>query len=366
MTPVPRLHTLIAELTYACPLHCVYCSNPTHLTSQKRPLSDEDWLRVIEEAEGLGALQIHFTGGEPLLYRGLERLVTRAREKELYVNLVTSGSPLSRGRLAELARAGLDHLQLSFQARSHEKNLTIAGVDLLEQKLKVARWTNELGLQLTINIVLHRANLSELPELLALAEGLDPHRIELANVQYLGWALHNRAHLLPSRGELESARKLAAATRERLRDRTDVLFVLPDYYAERPRACMGGWGQSYLVVTPDGLALPCHAARQIAGLHFDDVRQTPLAAIWTEGKSFQKFRGADWHPEPCRSCPERHKDFGGCRCQAFALTGDASATDPACALSPHHELVVQARSSQAASQELLVLRRAPSVDRCLS
>ncbi|OQX66518.1 MAG: pyrroloquinoline quinone biosynthesis protein PqqE [Sorangiineae bacterium NIC37A_2] len=365
MTTAPRLLTLIAELTYACPQRCAYCSNPTHLTRQGRALSDEDWMRVIDDAEALGALQVHFTGGEPLLYGGLARLVARARERELYVNLVTSGSPLSRRRLAELAQAGLEHLQLSIQAPSHDKSIEIAGVDLLQQKLKVAAWAKELGLQLTINIVLHRENVGELSELLALAEGLEPHRIELANVQYLGWALSNRARLMPSREELESARRLAAAAQERLKGRTDVLFVLPDYYAERPRACMGGWAQSYMVVTPDGLALPCHAARAITGLHFDDVRRHPLAAIWREGSAFQEFRGTDWHPEPCRSCPERHKDFGGCRCQAFALTGDTRATDPACSLSPHHGVIREARGARAPRGELLTLRRAPSVDRNL-
>ncbi len=365
MTSAPRLLTLVAELTYACPLHCAYCSNPTHLASRSASLSYEDWLQVIDQAEALGALQVHFTGGEPLLYSELERLIGRARERDLYVNLVTSGSPLCRNRLVELARAGLEHLQLSLQAKSQEKNIAIAGVNLLEQKLEVARWTKELGLQLTINIVLHRENVGELPELLALAEALEPHRIELANVQYLGWALKNRGRLMPSREELESARLLAAAAKERLKGRTDVLFVIPDYYAERPRACMGGWGQSYMVVTPDGLALPCHAAREIAGLHFEDVRSAPLAAIWSEGSAFQEFRGIDWHPEPCRSCPERRKDFGGCRCQAFALTRDARATDPACALSPHHEVVVQARRTRAPSEELLILRRPPSFGRGL-
>jgi PqqA peptide cyclase len=357
----PRLLTLVAELTYVCRLRCAYCSNPVQTAQRAPALSSQDWLRLIDEAEELGALHVHFTGGEPLLYPELERLVRRARDKQLYTNLITSGVPLARDRLLALQQAGLDHVQLSFQAATPSSNLKIAGIDATTQKLEVARWVKELGIPLTINMVLHRENLGELAPMLALAESLEPHRIELANAQYLGWALANRDRLLPSAEQLEHARQLANAARQRLLGKTDVLFVLPDYYADRPRACMQGWGQSYLVVTPDGLLLPCQAARDLPGLRFDDARSAPLAELWATSGALDKFRGSDWLPEPCRSCDERGKDHGGCRCQAFALTGEASATDPACSLSPSHQLVrgARARATGAISSAPLALRRAP-------
>jgi PqqA peptide cyclase len=357
----PRLLTLVAELTYSCRLRCVYCSNPTQTVQSAPVLATEEWLRVIDEAEQLGALQVHFTGGEPLLFDELERLVRCAHERQLYTNLITSGVPLSRTRLTALVRAGLDHLQLSFQAARLTSNLKIAGADWTEQKLQVARWVKELGIPLTINIVLHRENLGELAEMLELAEALEPHRIELANAQYLGWALVNRHRLLPSAEQIASARALATAARERLVGKTEVLFVLPDYYADRPRACMQGWGQSYLIVTPDGLLLPCQAARDLPGLQFDDVRHVSLVQGWSNSKAIGKFRGNDWQPEPCRSCPERDKDFGGCRCQAYELTGDVTAADPACSLAPAHGLILGARE-RAATEGIsapLTLRRAP-------
>lgn len=357
----PRLLTLVAELTYSCRLRCVYCSNPVQAGQRARALSTQDWLRVIDEAEALGALHIHFSGGEPLLFSDLELLVRRARDKQLYSNLITSGIPLSRARLEALVVAGLDHVQVSLQAASRESNLRIAGIDATQEKLQVARWVKELGVPLTVNIVLHRENVAELPELLTLAESLQPHRIELANTQYLGWALLNRERLLPSAEQLERARELAAQARTRLLGKTDVLFVLPDYYADRPRACMQGWAQSYLVVTPDGLVLPCHAARDLPGLDFDDVRSAPLGDIWSSSPALGAFRGHEWYPEPCRSCDSRDRDFGGCRCQAFALTGDAAAADPACALTPSHHLVRSARERATSneSQAPLILRRTP-------
>jgi PqqA peptide cyclase len=356
----PRLLTLVAELTYACPLRCAYCSNPVQLSQRARPLATTDWLRVLDEAEALGALHVHFTGGEPLLFPDLEVVVRRARERQLYTNLITSGVALSRERLQGLVDAGLEHLQLSFQAATAASNLRIAGIDATAQKLRVARWTKELGIALTVNLVLHRENVAELEPLLALAEGLEPYRIEIANAQYLGWALVNREALLPSAEQLERARGLAAAVRERLQGKTDVLFVLPDYYADRPRACMQGWAQSYLVVTPDGLLLPCQAARDLPGIHFDDVRRAPLGELWRSSPALAKFRGTSWLPEPCVSCDRRQQDFGGCRCQAFALTGDAAAADPACSVTPSHHLVRAARSRAAGALPApLELRRAP-------
>jgi len=361
MTSVtPRVLTLIAELTYRCPLRCVYCSNPTQTSQTAEPLATRDWLRVIEEAEQLGALQVHFTGGEPLLFSDLEQLVQSARRLDLYTNLITSGVPLSRNRLESLQKAGLDHVQLSFQALSDSATYRITGTNKLEQKLQVARWLNELELPFTINIVLHRENIDELSGMLELAESLQPHRIEVANAQYLGWALVNRDRLLPSFEQLARARELAVAARERLMGKTDVLFVLPDYYAGRPRSCMQGWAQSYLLITPDGLVLPCHAARDLPGLEFDDVRLAPLAQIWAESPALGRFRGSEWQPEPCRSCVERSRDGGGCRCQAFALSGDASAPDPTCSLSPSHHLVRTARQqAERPVSTPLQLRRAP-------
>ncbi len=357
----PRLLTLVAELTYSCPLRCAYCSNPVHVGQRDAALSTDDWLQVIEEAGDLGALHVHFTGGEPLLCKDLVALVRRARKKQFYTNLITSGTPLSFERLEELRAAGLDHVQLSFQAVTRESNLRIAGVDAIEQKVQVARWTKALGLALTVNIVVHKQNLSELPQLIALAETFEPHRIELANAQYLGWALLNRENLLPSASELELARNLAQAAQTRLHGKIDVLSVLPDYYANRPRPCMQGWAQSYAVVTPDGLVLPCHAARDLPGIVYDNVRASSLSQIWTTSEGLNRFRGNDWYPEPCRGCAERDKDYAGCRCQALALTGDATAADPTCSRSPSHQLVriARARAEQSAGAAPLVLRRAP-------
>jgi PqqA peptide cyclase len=339
----PRPFTLVAELTYRCPLRCGYCSNPVSVEQRAAELRVADWQRVLREAEALGVVHVHFTGGEPLLYPELETLVATARSADLYVNLITSGVPATRQRLQALRDAGLEHVQLSFQATTPELSRRIAGVAALRQKLDVARWVRELGLALTINVVLHRQNAHELPALLELAESLDPSRIEIANAQYLGWALANRAALLPSSAQLEQARELVKAARLRLRGKIDLLFVLPDYYAGRPRACMQGWAERYLVVTPDGLLLPCHAARDVGGLKFDDVRSAPLAELWASSPALRRFRGDDWLPDPCRSCDDRHRDFGGCRCQAFRLTGDAAAPDPACQLTPAHELVRAAR-----------------------
>ena len=359
MSPPPRPYTLIAELTYACPLRCAYCSNPTSIQQMATPLGTGDWRRVIREAEALGVMQVHFTGGEPLLYADLEQLVAEARATQLYVNLISSGLPLTRERLAGLQRAGLDHLQLSLQAATAQASQRIAGVDALARKRQVAAWARELSLALTINIVVHRQNLGELPALLALAESLEPERIELANAQYLGWALLNRNQLLPSRRDIDEARAMAHDAQQRLAGKIDVLFVLPDYYADRPRACMSGWAERYLVVTPDGLLLPCHAARDLPGLRFDDVRERPLAELWASSEALNRYRGHAGLPLACRSCDGRHDDRGGCRCQAFRLTGDATQVDPACRLAPAHGLVRAART--APSSEPLQLRRPPTV-----
>jgi pyrroloquinoline quinone biosynthesis protein E len=342
----PRPYTLIAELTYRCPLSCAYCSNPLELARHDAELGTDDWARVFAEAAALGVLQVNLTGGEPLVRGDLEALVAAARKNDLYTNLITSGIPADAERLARLAAAGLDSLQLSVQDTEPHGAAWIAGRDDMEAKLKTAAATRAVGLPLTLNVVLHRGNIARAAEFVALAERLGAARLELANTQYLGWALANREALLPSRAAVDAARAVAVAARDRLRGKMEILFVRPDYYADRPRACMDGWARRYLVVTPDGIALPCHQALEIAALAsgWENVRARSLGDIWNDGPGFRAFRGEDWMPTPCRTCDERAVDFGGCRCQAFALLGDAAATDPACALSPRHELVVAARA----------------------
>jgi len=338
-----RPYTLVAELTYRCPLRCAYCSNPLDYAGHTDTLTTEDWRRVFREAEDLGVVQLNLTGGEPLVRDDLEALVEEAERLDLYTNLITSGIPLTRERLAGLARLGLDNVQVSIQDVTAAASDRMAGLRSFERKLEVARWVKDLGLPLTVNTVLHRDNLDAVEHVIALAESLCADRLELANTQYLGWALVNRRALLPTPAQLEAARAVAAAARARLQGRMEVLFVTPDYYSRVPKACMDGWGRRFIVVTPDGLALPCHAAHTLPGLVWDNVRDRALGDIWRDSAGFAAFRGEAWMAEPCRSCDRRAIDFGGCRCQAYHLTGDAALTDPACSLSPHHDLVETAR-----------------------
>jgi PqqA peptide cyclase len=358
MSDGARPYTLVAELTYRCPLRCVYCSNPLDWAGHADALTTEDWLRVLREAEELGVVQVNLTGGEPLLRDDLEALVEEAQRLELYTNLITSGIPLARERLERLKSLGLDNVQVSIQDVTAPASDRIAGLRSFERKLQVARWVKELGLPLTVNTVLHRDNLDHVSEIIALAESLAADRLELANTQYLGWALENRQALLPTREQLERARALARAARRRLTGRMEVLFVTPDYYAEFPKACMDGWGRRFIVISPDGLALPCHAAHTLPGLVFDNVRDRALGDIWRGSTGFNAFRGESWMAEPCRSCERRSVDFGGCRCQAYHLTGDAAATDPVCTLSPQHELIETARATAADPPAPLVFRSA--------
>lgn len=346
MNPEYRPYTLIAELTYKCPLRCVYCSNPLEYTRHGDQLDTAAWLRVFEEAEELGVVQLNLTGGEPLVRDDLEELIEGARSLDLYTSLITGGIPLTQERLARFRALGLDNVQLSIQDVRAAESDRIAGLRSFDRKLEVARWAKALDFPLTINTVLHRDNLDHVPEVIALAEELSADRLELANTQYLGWALLNRRALLPSREQLDRAREVAAAARERLKGKMEVLFVTPDYYSEFPKACMDGWGRRFLVVTPDGLALPCHAAHEIPGLTFERVGTRLLAEIWASPEGLGRFRGQAWMPEPCRSCPRREIDFGGCRCQAYFLTGNAAATDPVCSLSPDHGLIEAARAEQ--------------------
>jgi pyrroloquinoline quinone biosynthesis protein E len=288
-------------------------------------------------------MQVHFTGGEPLVRDDLAALIFAARRADLYTNLITSGIPLELPRLEELVRAGLDHVQLSFQGHTEASTETWARHPGFARKKSVASWVKDLGLPLTINVVLHRGNIEDVPEIVAFALELGAGRLELANTQYLGWALVNRAALLPARAELERARERVAAARAAVAGRMAIDFVVPDYHLGRPRACMDGWGRRYVVVSPDGLVLPCHAAHTLPEIRFDDVRTRSLREAWESSDGMRRFRGEEWMPEPCRSCEGRHADFGGCRCQAFHLTADATATDPACDLAPRHDLIEEAR-----------------------
>lgn len=335
-------YTLVAELTHRCPLACPYCSNPRELVGASAELTTDEWLRVLDEAADLGVMQMHLSGGEPLARRDLEAIAARARARDLYVNLVTSGVPLERERLERLAPS-IDHVQLSVQDATAPSADRIAGYPAYDAKMRVAGWVKELGLPLTLNVVLHRANLDHVDAIVSMAERLGADRLELANVQLVTWALENARSLLPTRAQIERARAAAHAARERLAGRMEVVLVLPDWHADRPRPCMDGWGRRFVVVAPDGTVLPCHAARTLP-LAFEGVRSGSLRDIWQNGAGMSAFRGTGWMPEPCRSCDRREVDHGGCRCQAFALTGDASATDPACALAPAHGLVVEARA----------------------
>ena len=350
---------LIAEITHRCPLHCVYCSNPLELTSRQEELATADWLRVFREAAALGVLHLHLTGGEPLARPDLVEMIEGARKSHLYTNLITSGIGLSRERLAQLVEAGLDHIQLSFQDSTEGPANWIAGARAHAHKLELATWIREHRIAFTTNLVVHRQNIEHLEEMIAALEALHPDRMEIAHAQYYGWALQNRSALLPTRAQLDRAVAVVAAAEERLRGKVRIDMVIPDYHARFPKACMGGWGRQLLLVDPAGRALPCHAAGVIPGMRFDNVREHTLDWIWQHSEAFQKFRGEDWLPEPCRSCDRRKEDFGGCRCQAFLLTGDASATDPVCELAPLHHIVEDAVRENAAIGTTPEAREAP-------
>jgi PqqA peptide cyclase len=332
---------VLAELTHACPLSCSYCSNPLELTKRSAELSTDQWRRVLDEAADLGVLQGHFSGGEPLLRRDLVDLVRHASGLGMYTNLVTSAIGLSRPRAEALRDAGLDHVQVSIQADEPVLSDRLAGISSFEKKIEAARLVKELGWPLTLNVVLHRQNIDRIGPILDWVEELGADRVELANTQYYGWALRNREALLPSREQLEHAEKVTREARERLRDRTDVIYVIPDYYSRYPKPCMGGWGSRQLVVGPEGNAWPCLSAHELP-LPRANVAEHDLAWIWRESPLFTAFRGTDWMPDPCRSCDRREVDLGGCRCQAFQLTGDMTRTDPVCVLSEDRHLVDEA------------------------
>jgi len=352
MTKCSNPLALIAEITHRCPLHCVYCSNPLEMTSRQEELATADWLRVFREAAALGVLHLHLTGGEPLARPDLAELIEGARKSHLYTNLITSGIGLSRDRLAELVKAGLDHIQLSFQDSTEGQANWIAGARAHAHKLDLAKWIREHKnpIAFTTNLVVHRQNVDHLEQMITALEALRPDRMEIAHAQYYGWALQNRSALLPTRAQLDRAVAVVAAAEERLRGKVRIDMVIPDYHARFPKACMGGWGRQLLLVDPAGRALPCHAAGVIPGMSFDNVREHTLDWIWQNSEAFQKFRGEHWMPEPCRSCDRRKEDFGGCRCQAFLLTGDARATDPVCELAPLHHIVEDAVREHAVTE----------------
>ena len=346
MNGVAGPRSLLCELTYRCNLQCPYCYNPLNLGRASEELSRDQWLSAIDQATALGVVQIGFSGGEPTL-RGadLVALVARATARGAYTNLITQGTFLDDGLLDELIAAGLAHVQISIQAPERELAAEIAGTDVHERKVEVIRKTRERDVALTLNCVLHRLNHDTLPEVLAFAEREGIRRLELANVQFYGWAYRNRAALMPTREQVERGTALVAAARARLGSTMDITYVLPDYFEERPKPCMHGWAQLALTVTPDGRVLPCPAAASIETLSFPNLRESTLSDAWYSSDAFTRYRGTAWMPDPCRSCDRKELDWGGCRCQAFLLTGDAAATDPACGLSPHHDLVTAYRDA---------------------
>ncbi|MGB0011370.1 MAG: pyrroloquinoline quinone biosynthesis protein PqqE [Candidatus Sulfotelmatobacter sp.] len=345
---------LIAELTHRCPLHCVYCSNPLELAQISSELSTAEWIDIFQQSGKLGMLHAHFTGGEPLARPDLTELVAAARAAGLYTNLITSGIGLAEARLQALVDAGLDHIQLSFQDSREAAANWIAGAKAHAHKIELSRLIRRHKIAFTVNLVIHRQNIDHLEEIISFIEQLAPDRMEIAHAQYYGWALKNRAVLLPTREQLKKAVEAVSAAEKRLTGRIRVDFVVPDYYARFPKACMGGWGRRLMLINPSGKVLPCHAAEVIPGLSFENVHEQTLESIWRTSSSFQRFRGEEWMPEPCRSCDRRIEDFGGCRCQALLLAGDATATDPACSLAPAHNIVdsalVEANSGAMISQ----------------
>jgi pyrroloquinoline quinone biosynthesis protein E len=357
-----RPYALLAELTYGCPLHCPYCSNPVRYP-QGEELTALEWKRVFDEAAQLGVLHLGLSGGEPLNRADMAEIVSGARAAGLYSNLITSAVGLNPKRLLELKKAGLDSVQISFQADEANLGDTIAGARVHERKIEGARLVREAELPLSLNVVLHRRNIDRLAHIIDLAAELGAIRLELANVQYYGWGYLNLKELLPTREQVEQAVQTAQVAKSRLAGKTEVVYVLPDYYEARPKPCMQGWGQRYLTVNPVGDVMPCPNATSIKGLAFENVRQQSLAFIWNESVSFNRFRGTEWMPLPCRECPEREIDFGGCRCQAALLAGNPNVTDPVCSLAPDREKVDQLLASLAenSSAPAWIARRNPEV-----
>lgn len=366
MTAPPPI-AMLAELTHRCPLSCPYCSNPVEMARQDAELDTDTWTRVFHEAAELGVLQLHLSGGEPASRRDLVALVQAAREAGLYTNLITSGIGLTERRLAELDDAGLDHVQLSLQGTTPEMADEIGGYKGgFKRKMLVAEWIGAIGFPLTLNAVLHRRNLHQLPRAIDMAVEMGARRIEVATVQFHGWALKNRDALMPTREQALEASRIVASARKELKGTLVIDYVPADYHEDFPKRCMGGWGTSGLNVAPDGLVLPCHAAQSITHLTFDTVRDKALSDIWYHGSAFEAYRGTEWMAEPCMSCERKTVDFGGCRCQAMAITGDASATDPVCVKSPHHGALQNQAAAHAAQEDAALTYRVAPPKCCAS
>ena len=340
---------LLAELTYKCPLQCPYCSNPLDYAKHSAELSTEDWKRVLSQARKMGAVQLGFSGGEPLTRQDLPELVQHARQLGYYSNLITSGYGLTEEKIIQLKEAGLDHIQVSIQASTQELNDHLAGTESYETKKQVAHLVKKHGYPMVLCVVIHRENIHQMRQILEMAEELGADYLELANTQYYGWAHKNRDLLLPTQEQFEEAEAIAQAYKEKVAGKMKIYYVIPDFYEDRPKACMNGWGTTFLTIAPDGVALPCHSARELPGLDCPNVNDLSIEEIWNESKAFNFFRGNEWMKEPCRSCDEKEKDFGGCRCQAYMLTGDMYNTDPVCSKSPERQVVQDAIDSARAS-----------------
>lgn len=351
---IPAPIAMLAELTHRCPLSCPYCSNPVALTAKSRELDTGVWIDAFRQAADLGVLQLHLSGGEPAARRDLVALMAGARDAGLYTNLITSAIGLTRDRLADLDAAGLDHIQLSLQGTDAEMADHIGGYKGgFKRKMLAAEWIAELCIPLTLNTVLHRKNLHQLPQAIEIALSMGARRIEVAIVQFHGWALNSRDQLMPTKEQAEEASRIVKEARETHKGRLVLDYVPADYHTDIPKRCMGGWGMVGLNITPDGQVLPCHAAQTLSNLTFDNIKDRPLADIWHKGEAFNAYRGDDWMQEPCRSCEFKKRDFGGCRCQAMAVAGDATAADPVCRKSPHRHLVdatLEAETQPAAAE----------------
>ncbi len=336
---------LLAELTYACPLQCPYCANPIDYAKHNSEIGTEDWKRVLTQARKMGAVQLGLSGGEPLTRPDLIEIVQHARELGYYSNLITSGYGLTEEKIVQLKEAGLDHIQVSIQASTQELNNHLAGTDSFEHKKQVAHLVKKHGYPMVLCVVIHRENIHQMADILKMAEALGADYLELANTQYYGWAHANRDLLLPTKEQFEEAEKIAQAFKETVAGKMKIYYVVPDFYEDRPKACMNGWGTTFLTIAPDGVALPCHSARELPNLECPNVKDFSIQEIWNESKAFNFFRGDDWMQEPCRSCDEKEKDKGGCRCQAYLLAGDMYATDPVCSKSPKHHVIDEAIAS---------------------
>ncbi len=339
---IPYPQWLNVELTYQCPLHCVYCYNPIDYAKYDQELTTAEWVRVLTEARKMGVVQLGLSGGEPLLRDDLEEIVAEAHKLGFYTNLLTSGIGMNEARIKRLKDNGLDHIQVSFQDSTREMNDFLSSTKTFDLKKKIARLVKKYDYPMVLNVVLHRMNLDHIDKILGLAEEMDADYVELANTQYYGWSFLNRDQLLPTHAQLDKAEAYVNEFRKRIGDKMKIFFVVPDYHATRPKACMNGWGNIFINIAPDGMVLPCHEARMLPGINFPNVRDMSLEKIWYDSDAFNIYRGDSWMKEPCRTCPEKTKDFGGCRCQAYMLTQDATNTDPICDLSPKHHLVTEA------------------------